>query len=76
MISEAEKLDIYDTLIVGDIVEKLNASQDKFDLLVALDVLIYIGDVKSTFQAVQSAASQTLFLFFLLRFKMRMDILY
>ena len=65
MISEAEKLDIYDTLIVGDIVEKLNASQDKFDLFVALDVLIYIGDVKSIFQAVRKCLSSRLsFCFF------------
>ena len=64
MISEAKKLDIYDTLIVGDIVEKLNASQDKFDLLAALDVLIYIGDVQSTFKAVhKSCESDSLFVF-------------
>ncbi len=64
MISEAKKLDIYDTLIVGDIVEKLNESQDKFDLLVALDVLIYIGDVQSTFKAVhKSCEPGSLFVF-------------
>ena len=64
MISEAEKLDIYDTLIVGDIVEKLNTSQDKFDLLVALDVLIYIGDPKSIFQAVRKCCKlNSLFVF-------------
>ena len=64
MLFEAEKLNIYDTLIVGDIVEKLNASQDKFDLLVALDVLIYIGDVKSTFQAVRKCCKlDSLFVF-------------
>ena len=64
MIQEAEKLDIYDTLIVGDIVEKLNESHDKFDLLVALDVLIYIGDVKSTFQAVRKCCKlDSLFVF-------------
>ena len=64
MISEAKELDIYDTLIVGDIVEKLNASQDKFDLLAALDVLIYIGDVQSTFKAVhKSCEPDSLFVF-------------
>ena len=64
MISEAKKLDIYDTLIVGDIVEKLNASQDKFDLLLALDVLIYIGDVQSIFKAVhKSCEPDSLFVF-------------
>jgi predicted TPR repeat methyltransferase len=64
MLSEAKKLDIYDVLIVGDIVEKLNTSQDKFDLLVALDVLIYIGDVQSTFKAVhKSCKPDSLFIF-------------
>ena len=64
MVSEANKLGIYDTLVVGDIVEKLNASQDKFDLFVALDVLIYIGDAKSIFQAVQkSCKPDSLFVF-------------
>jgi len=64
MIYEAEKLDIYDNLIVGDIVEKLNAFQDKFDLFIALDVLIYIGDTKSTFQAVRKCCKfNSLFVF-------------
>jgi len=64
MISEAEKLDIYDNLIVGDIVETLNSSQDKFDLFIALDVLIYLGDVKSTFRAVRKFCSpNSLFVF-------------
>ena len=64
MIYEAEKLDTYDTLIVGDIVEKLNESQDKFDLLVALDVLIYIGDVQSIFKAIRkSCKTDSLFVF-------------
>ena len=64
MASEAKKLNIYDTLIVGDIVEKLNAFHDKFDLLVALDVLIYIGDVKSIFRAVYNSCNQdSLFIF-------------
>jgi predicted TPR repeat methyltransferase len=64
MVSEAEKLNIYDTLIVGDIVEKLNVSHHKFDLIVALDVLIYIGDVQSIFQAVQNSCKpDSLFVF-------------
>ena len=64
MASEAEKLNFYDTLIVGDIVEELNAFHDKFDLLVALDVLIYIGDVQSIFRAVYNSCKQdSLFIF-------------
>ncbi|MDA7437818.1 methyltransferase domain-containing protein [Candidatus Pseudothioglobus singularis] len=64
MISEAEKLDVYDTLIIGDIVKRLNEFPDKFDLLIALDVLIYIGDVQSTFKAVHSSCKKdSLFVF-------------
>ncbi|ALE02641.1 tetratricopeptide repeat protein [Candidatus Pseudothioglobus singularis] len=64
MISEAKKLGIFDTLIVGDIVEKLNSFPGKFDLFVALDVLIYIGDVESIFKAVhKSCNSDSLFVF-------------
>jgi predicted TPR repeat methyltransferase len=64
MVSEAKKLDIYDKLIVGDIAENLKTSQDKFDLFVALDVLIYIGDVKSIFQAVRKCClHDSLFVF-------------
>jgi predicted TPR repeat methyltransferase len=64
MVSKAKKLDTYDTLIVGDIVEKLNSFPDKFDLFVALDVLIYIGDVQSIFKAVhKSCKPDSLFVF-------------
>ena len=64
MISEAEKLDIYDKLLVGDIVEELSLMEDKFDLLIALDVLIYVGDVKSIFQAVRKRCKfDSLFVF-------------
>ncbi|MDA8755702.1 tetratricopeptide repeat protein [Candidatus Pseudothioglobus singularis] len=64
MVSEAKKLDIYDNFIIGDIVKNLNESQYKFDLLVALDVLIYLGDVQSTFKAVhKSSKSGSLFVF-------------
>ena len=64
MISKAKELDIYDHLIVGDIVEMLNLSQQKYDLFVALDVLIYIGDVKPLFSTVSKCSnSDSLFIF-------------
>jgi predicted TPR repeat methyltransferase len=64
MISEAKKLDIYDKLLVGDIVEELSLMEVKFDLLIALDVLIYVGDVKSIFQAVRKRCKiNSLFVF-------------
>jgi predicted TPR repeat methyltransferase len=64
MISEAEKLNIYDTLVVGDITENLCTFTHQFDLLIALDVLIYIGDVKSTFEEVHKCSNSDSFFIF------------
>ena len=64
MIAKAKELNIYDSLIVGDIVEILNSSKDKYDLLIALDVLIYIGEVKALFKAVRSRCNINAFFIF------------
>jgi len=64
MIKKAKKLDIYDSLIVGDIVEKLELSEEKYDLFVALDVFIYIGDVASIFNAVKKCSNKNSFFIF------------
>jgi predicted TPR repeat methyltransferase len=58
MIKKAKKLDIYDSLIVGDIVEQLELSEEKYDLFVALDVFIYIGDLTSIFNAVRKRGNK------------------
>jgi predicted TPR repeat methyltransferase len=64
MVLEAKKLDIYDTLINGEIAEELSSFQNKFDLLIALDVFIYIGDVQETFLAVRKSCKlDSLFIF-------------
>ena len=64
MIAKAKELNIYDSLIVGDIVEVLSSSKDKYDLLIALDVLIYIGEVKAFFKAVRSCCNKNAFFIF------------
>ena len=64
MIKKAKKLDIYDSLIVGDIVEKLELSEEKYDLFVALDVFIYIGDVTSIFRAVRKCCNNNSYFIF------------
>ena len=53
MISKANDLGVYDSLIAGDIVEKLNLSKEKYDLFIALDVFIYIGEITSMLNAVK-----------------------
>jgi predicted TPR repeat methyltransferase len=64
MISKAEKLGVYDNLIVGEINEELNLFKDKYNLIIALDVLIYVGDVKSIFNSVRKQSNKdALFIF-------------
>ena len=64
MIKKAKKLDIYDSLIVGDIVEKLELSEEKYDLFIALDVFIYIGDAASIFNAVRRCCNKNSYFIF------------
>ena len=64
MISKADELDVYDNLYTGDIVEVLNAVQENFGLFVALDVLIYVGDVESIFNNVHKYSNpESIFVF-------------
>jgi predicted TPR repeat methyltransferase len=64
MISKADELDVYDNLYTGDIVEVLNTVQENFDLFVALDVLIYVGDVESIFKTVHKYSNpESIFVF-------------
>jgi predicted TPR repeat methyltransferase len=54
MISEARKKNLYDKLIVGEITEYLKETHERFDLVVAGDVLNYFGDLKSVFHSVRN----------------------
>jgi predicted TPR repeat methyltransferase len=50
MIAEARAKGIYDALHVGDIVAGLKAAADRqFDLILAADVLVYVGDLARLF---------------------------
>ena len=46
---------VYDQLEIGDIVDVLKKSPIAFDLLVAADVLVYLGDLTPFFEAAVSA---------------------
>lgn len=64
MIDEAKKKRVYDVLVVGDIIEFLNDTDEKYDLFIATDVFIYCGDLKRIFQSVQNnSLSGAYFLF-------------
>ncbi len=64
MVSKARDLGIYGGLIVGDIVEVLSLAKEKYDLFIALDVLVYIGEVESIFNAIKNCCNKNaLFIF-------------
>ncbi len=51
MVEEAEKKGCYDELVVGDVVEYLMGLPQSVDLLLAADVLTYLGDLDPLFKA-------------------------
>ena len=64
MIDKARELNIYDNLIVGDIVEQLELLEEKYDLFVALDVFIYIGEPTNFFNVIKKRCNKnSLFIF-------------
>jgi predicted TPR repeat methyltransferase len=64
MVKEAEKKECYDRLAVGDVVDFLKTIPEPVDLLIAADVLTYLGDLEPLFQAaVDNAEAGGLFCF-------------
>jgi predicted TPR repeat methyltransferase len=55
MIEQAKKRNLYDELSVGDVVTALQASAVQFDLIIAADVFVYIGDLGEVFAAAAAA---------------------
>lgn len=52
MLQQAQRRGSYDALHAADIVDFLAATPDRFDLVVAADVFIYIGALEAVFDAV------------------------
>jgi predicted TPR repeat methyltransferase len=52
MIAKARERGIYDELIIGDAVAPIHERPSAFDLIVAADVLVYVGDLAPLFAAV------------------------
>jgi predicted TPR repeat methyltransferase len=65
MIAQARKKDTYDALHVGDVVDHLRAlPASGFDLILAADVLVYIGDLAPLFtQLARTMARDGIFAF-------------
>ena len=55
MLKIARRRQIYDDLICAELVEFLGKRPKSFDMAVATDVLIYIGDLSSAFHGVRGA---------------------
>jgi predicted TPR repeat methyltransferase len=55
MLNVARRRQIYDNLICGELVEFLQEQTKSFDLAVAADAVIYIGDLSKVFHAIQCA---------------------
>lgn len=49
MIEKANARGIYDRLITGDIAEAMSGQEDKFDLILAGDLFVYVGDLDHVF---------------------------
>lgn len=55
MIDRARQADLYDHLIVGDLTQTLRAHAGAIDVIVAGDVIVYIGECHDLFDAVATA---------------------
>ena len=55
MLEQARKRKIYDQLVCDELTEFLQAQAGRFDLVVAGDVFIYIGDLSKVFHGVRGA---------------------
>jgi predicted TPR repeat methyltransferase/Flp pilus assembly protein TadD len=53
MLKVAQRRQIYDELICDDLVDFLRRRSGEFDIAVAADVFVYIGDLSEVFQAVR-----------------------
>ncbi|HTI86006.1 MAG TPA: tetratricopeptide repeat protein [Alphaproteobacteria bacterium] len=59
MLAKAQQRGVYDRLAQAELVEFLRVSPQSWDLIVAADVLIYMGDLEPVFAAARSALHST-----------------
>jgi predicted TPR repeat methyltransferase len=59
MIRLAEKKRVYDELYVDDIIDRMQSINTNFDLIIASDVFVYIGDLSSIFHCVKEHSTQS-----------------
>jgi predicted TPR repeat methyltransferase len=54
MLAQAERLGVYDELVLADIVEHLRTTSARHDLVLAADVFIYVGALEPVFDALDA----------------------
>ncbi|NQV99943.1 MAG: tetratricopeptide repeat protein [Rhodospirillales bacterium] len=64
MIVKAEEKNIYDELYVDELVEGLDALSAKFDLFLASDVFVYVGNLSPIFESIERHAQKDALLLF------------
>jgi predicted TPR repeat methyltransferase len=64
MVAIARELEVYDHLIEGDIFDTLSTSTEKYDLFIALDVFIYVGELTKFFKTVRDCCNKNAFFIF------------
>ncbi len=55
MIAKARERQVYEELMIGDALAPMRERPSAFDLIVAADVLVYVGDLAPLFAAVETA---------------------
>ncbi|HYO08758.1 MAG TPA: tetratricopeptide repeat protein [Tepidisphaeraceae bacterium] len=55
MVAKARERNVYDEVVVGDLLDALRAGERQFDLLAAADVLNYVGDLAPVVEVAASA---------------------
>jgi predicted TPR repeat methyltransferase len=63
MLERARALGVYDRLAHADIADFLAAAEDRFDLVVAADVFIYVGDLARVFALLERRMARGAFCF-------------
>jgi len=64
MVRRAEQKSIYDALFAEDLTGFLSRSTERYDLFLATDVLVYIGNLRPLFEAVRQRAAQSAWFLF------------
>ncbi len=53
MLDEAKRKNVYDELICGELIETLKGIKEQYDIVIAMDVLVFFGDLDQIFKHVK-----------------------